>query len=143
MLLRFLKNCMKTSENVLTKSTRFLSFPTIANYCHGRQPRFYFSHFILPTCCIFVPCPTRCMIKIFRGGSRGGDTFNPPPPTNNFCLYPPPVLRCFWKDPLMTPTPYHATSSILHCYPPPHPPPLPTRKFDHIPGSRQHRFPVS
>ena len=28
----------------------------------------------------------------------------PPPPTNNFCLYPPPVLRCFWKDPLMTHT---------------------------------------
>ena len=47
------------------------------------------------------------MIKIFGGegvGGRGGDTFKPPPPTNNFCLYPPPVLRCFWKDPLMTPT---------------------------------------
>ena len=45
----------------------------------------------------------RCMIKIFRGGrgGRGGDTFKTPPPTNNFCLYPPPVLRCFWKDPLM------------------------------------------
>ena len=28
----------------------------------------------------------------------------PHPPLNNFCLYPPPVLRCFWKDPLMTPT---------------------------------------
>ena len=36
----------------------------------------------------------------------------PPPSTNNFCLYPPPVLRCLWKDPLMTPTPHHPTSSI-------------------------------
>ena len=26
---------------------------------------------------------------------------NPPPPTNNFYLYPPPVFRCFLKDPLM------------------------------------------
>ena len=42
----------------------------------------------------------------------------PLPPMNNFCLYPPPVLRCFWKDPLMTPPPHHPTSSILHCYPP-------------------------
>ena len=24
---------------------------------------------------------------------------------NNFCHYPPPDLRCFWKDPLMTPHP--------------------------------------
>ena len=64
------------------------------------------------------------MIKIFQGG-RGGDTFKTPfPPMNNFCLYPPPVLRSFWKDPLMTPhTPHHPTSSIFHCYPPPHPPP--------------------
>ena len=70
-----------------------------------------------------------CMIKIFRGG-RGGDTFETPsPPTNNFCLYPLPVLRCFWKDPLMTPTTHHPTSSTFHCYPPPHPPPLPPLKI--------------
>ena len=74
----------------------------------------------------------KCMIKIFWGG-QGGDTFKPPPRTNNFCLYPPPVLRCFWKDPLMTPCPHHPTSSILHCYPLlPHPPPLlPPKNFDH------------
>ena len=41
---------------------------------------------------------------------------NPLPPTNNFCLYPPPVLKCFWKDPLMTP--HYPTSSILHCFTP-------------------------
>ena len=65
----------------------------------------------------------RCMIRIFQGGGgRGGDTFKSLPPTNNFCLYPLPVLRCFWKDPLMTP--HHPISSIFHCYPPPHPPPL-------------------
>ena len=44
-----------------------------------------------------------CMTKIFQGG-RGDDTFKTPSPVNNFCLYPPPVLRCFWKDPLMTST---------------------------------------
>ena len=67
------------------------------------------------------------MIKIFRGG-RGGDTFKTPsPPTDHFCLYPPPVSKCFWKDPLMTP--YRPTSSTFHRYPPPHPPPLPPLKI--------------
>ena len=43
------------------------------------------------------------MIIIFReGGGRGGDTLKL---TNNFCLYPLPVLRRFWKDPLMNPNP--------------------------------------
>ena len=70
-----------------------------------------------------------CMIKIFRGG-RGGDTFKPPlPPTNNFYLYPPPVLRCLWKDPLMTP--HHPTSSILHRYLLPIHHPFPPKNFDH------------
>ena len=56
-----------------------------------------------------------CVIKIFwRAGVVTPS--NPLPPTNNICLYPPPFLRCFWKDPLMTP--HHLTSSILHCYPP-------------------------
>ena len=69
-----------------------------------------------------------CMIKSFRGGGAGVETPSKPP-TNNFCLYPPPILRCFWKDPLMTPTPHHPTSSTFHCYPPPHPPPLPPLKI--------------
>ena len=55
---------------------------------------------------------------------------NPLPPTNNFCLYPPPVFRCFWKDPLMTPTPHHPTSSILHCAPLPIHHPSPPKNFD-------------
>ena len=52
---------------------------------------------------------------------------------NNFCLYPPPVLRCFWKDPLMTPpppttplqAPFSATPLPIH-HPSPSitPPPL-------------------
>ena len=46
---------------------------------------------------------------------------------NNFCLYPPPVFRCFWKDPLMTPTtPLQASFTAT---PPPHPPPLPPLKI--------------
>ena len=68
------------------------------------------------------------------GGGRGGDTFKPPPPTNNFCLYPPPVFRCFWKDPLMTP--HHPTSSILHCYPLPIHYPFPPKNFDHTHGMK-------
>ena len=65
------------------------------------------------------------MIKIFRGG-RGGDTFKTSsPPTNNFCLYPPPILRCFWKDPLTTPPPHFKHLSLLSPLPIHHPfPPL-------------------
>ena len=33
---------------------------------------------------------------------------------NNFCLYPPPILRYFWKDSLMTL--HHPTSIIFQCY---------------------------
>ena len=85
-----------------------------------------------------------CMIKIFWGGA-GVVTLSKPPPLrttsplhtlcfkmflerslndphhptskilHNFRLYSPPVLRCFWKDLLMTP--HHLTSSILHCTP--------------------------
>ena len=54
----------------------------------------------------------------FSRGAGVVTPWKPPPPTNNFCLYPPPILRCIWKDPLMTPTPHHPTSSIFHCYPP-------------------------
>ena len=61
--------------------------------------------------------------KNFRGGQRWWHLQNPLPPTNNFCLYPPPVLRCFWKDPLMTP--HHPISNTFHCYHPPHPHPPP------------------
>ena len=71
-----------------------------------------------------------CIIKIFRGGQGWWHLQNPLPPTNNFCLYPPPVLRCFWKDPLMTLHPHHPTSSILHCYPLPiHNPSPPLKNF--------------
>ena len=53
-----------------------------------------------------------------------------PPPSNNFCLYPPPVLRCFWKDLLMTPTTslqasFTATPSPSTTSPPP------PKNFDH------------
>ena len=43
-----------------------------------------------------------CMIKIFRVAG----VVTPP----NVCLYPSPALRCFWKDPLMTPTPSPSTT---------------------------------
>ena len=64
------------------------------------------------------------MIKIFRG-DRGGDIFKTPSPMKNFCLYPPPVLRCFWKDPLMTLIPTTPLQASFTATLPPPPPPLP------------------
>ena len=65
-------------------------------------------------------------------GGRGGHTFKPPPPTNNFCLYPPLVLRCFWKDPLMTPiTPLQASFTATPL--PIHQPSLPPKNSDYTP----------
>ena len=97
----------------------------------------------------YIPVFTKkclwCRIKIFGGGAgvvTPSTTSLSFPPTNNFCLYLPPVLRCFGTDPLMTP--HHPTSSILHCYPLPihHPcpyppllPPLTHKNFDHTPGT--------
>ena len=69
------------------------------------------------------------MIKIFRGAGMVKPS-EPPPPTSNFCFYPLPVLRCFWKDLLMTARPHHPTSSIFHCYP------FPTKNFDHTLNQR-------
>ena len=66
------------------------------------------------------------MIKIFRGEAGVVTHLKPPPPMNNFCLYPPSVSRCFWKDPLMTPTP---TTPLHPSMLPPHPPPLPPKNF--------------
>ena len=75
----------------------------------------------------------RCMIKIFRGDGAGVVTpSKPPPPTNNFCLYPPPVLRCFWKDLLMTPTPTTPLEASFTVTPLPiHHPSPPPKTFDH------------
>ena len=71
-----------------------------------------------------------CMTKIFGGGAGVVTPSKPPPPMNNFRLYPPPVLRCFWKDLSMTLPPHFKHLSLL---PPPHPPPLlPHKNVDHI-----------
>ena len=67
-----------------------------------------------------------CMIKIFDGqGWRHLQDLLPL--TNNFYLYPPPILRCFEKDSLTTPIPRHSTSSIFHCYPLPIHHPFPNK----------------
>ena len=71
----------------------------------------------------------KCMIKIFWGAGVVTPS-KPPPPMNNFCFYPPPVLRCFWKDPLMTPTTPLQTSFTAT----PFPSPLPPKNFDHTRG---------
>ena len=38
-------------------------------------------------------------------GGMGGDTFRTPTPLPTTFAFTHPFLRCFWKDPLMTPTP--------------------------------------
>ena len=38
---------------------------------------------------------------------------------------PTPCFKMFLERSFNDPTPHHSTSSIFHCYPPPHPPPLP------------------
>ena len=71
------------------------------------------------------------MIIIFWGGGQGGDTFKPLPPMTNFYLYPPPVFRCFWRDPLMTPTPTTPLQASFTATPLPiHHPFPPPRNFD-------------
>ena len=40
------------------------------------------------------------MIKILWGGGGMVTPSKPLPPLKKFCLYPSPVLRCFWRDPL-------------------------------------------
>ena len=64
-----------------------------------------------------------CMIKIFWGAGVVTPS-KPPSPTNNFCLYPP-CFKMFLERSLNDPHPHHPTSSIFHCYPSHHPPPLP------------------
>ena len=78
---------------------------------------------------------TKCMIKISWGAGVVTPS-NSPPPYEHLLPLPTPVLRCFWKDPLMTP--HHLTSSICHCYSPPHPPPIPppSENFNHTPIGR-------
>ena len=68
----------------------------------------------------------------FSGGRQGWWHIQTPlPPTNNFCLHPPPVLRCFWKDPLMTPTTPIQASFTADPLPIHHP--SPPKNFDDTP----------
>ena len=73
----------------------------------------------------------QCIIKIW--GDRSCHT---PSPTNNFSFYLPPILRCLWKDSLMTSHSHHPTSSTFHCYPlPSHHPCPPNKTFDNTPSA--------
>ena len=78
----------------------------------------------------FVPILCLCMIKIFWGEGRGGDTFKTPSPYEQLLPLPTPCFKMFLEDPLMTP--HHPTSSIFHCYPLPiHHPSPPPKNFGH------------
>ena len=71
------------------------------------------------------------MIKIFWGA---GVVTPSNPPTNTFCLYPPPVLRYFLKDPLMTPPPTTPLQASFTATPLPIHHPFPPKNFDHTLG---------
>ena len=74
----------------------------------------------------------------FSGGVTGVVTpSKAPSPTKNFCLYPPAVLRCFWKNPLMTPTPTTPTTPLQASFtatPSPSTTPAPHKNFGHTCG---------
>ena len=54
----------------------------------------------------------------------------PPPPCEKLLPLPTPCFKMFLERSLNDPlTPHHPTSSTFHCYPPPHPPPLPPLKI--------------
>ena len=67
-----------------------------------------------------------CMIKIFRGGGQGGDTFK------NHSLYeqllplPTPCFKMFLERSLADPPPHFKDASLL---PSPHPPSLPPKSL--------------
>ena len=65
----------------------------------------------------------RVIFLFFLGGGRAGMVTSSvlPPPYKQLLRLLTPILRCFWKDFLMTPIPYDPTSSIFHCYPHPSP----------------------
>ena len=63
-----------------------------------------------------------CIIKLFRGA---GVVTPPSPPRTTFAFTHLP-FKMFLERSLNDPHPHHPTSSIFHCYPPPHPPPLPS-----------------
>ena len=72
----------------------------------------------------FFPLFSFFLLWNFCKGAGVVTPSKPPPPTNNFCLYPPPVLGCFWKDSLMTPLPTTPLQASFTATLPPHPPPL-------------------
>ena len=76
--------------------------------------------------------PGKCMIKIFGGGWQGWWHLQTPAPYEQLSSLPTQCFKMFWKDLLITPTPHHLTSSILHCYPSPSTTPSPHTNFDHI-----------
>ena len=56
----------------------------------------------------------------------------PQSPYEQLLPLPTPCFKMFLKRSLMTPTPHHPTSSIVHCYPPsPFTTPPPPKNFDH------------
>ena len=79
------------------------------------------------------------MIKIFRGGGRGGDTFKTPSPCEQLLPLPTPCFKMFLERSLNDPHPPPPHFKHPSLLPPPHPPPLPPSKnFDHTQGGIIH-----
>ena len=81
------------------------------------------------------------MIKIFREGDRGGDTFKTPSPYEQLLPLPTPCFKIFLERSLNDPLPptiplqasFTATPLPIHH-------PFPPKNFDHTPGSSLHYF---
>ena len=76
---------------------------------------------------------TWCMIKIFPGGGQGWWHLQTPSLLQTtfgrcFGKINDPCFKMFWKDQWPPPHPHFKHLSLL---PPPHPPPLPPKNFDH------------
>ena len=81
-----------------------------------------------------------CMIKIFRGGSRGGDTFKTPspPPYEQLLPLPTPFFEMFLERSLNDPPPPHFKHLSLLPLTPSTTPSPPPKNFDHTPTIKPH-----
>ena len=106
----------RTGGNVALKASSCLRSLTIKHDVWKTAVYRFSISYLVAELQSFEDVKIKCMIKIFRGGQGWWHLQTPLPPTNNFCLYPSPVFRCFWKDPLMTlhpPPPHFKHPSLL------------------------------
>ena len=78
--------------------------------------------------CYVLTLKALCFVydKVY-GRGMGGVVTPSRPPTNNICLYPLSILRCFWKESVMTPTTTTAFQAFFTVIPYPSTTPAPIK----------------